>query len=185
MIILTASDQDLVVERLLAGQVGVLRTDTIYGLVGVASKSAAVWRIYKLKKRAKTKPLIVLIDSYSNMFSRPDEATKTFLETVWPGPASVILDEPTAPKYISGGGNTLAYRMPNDDWLRSILRLTGPLVAPSANPEGQPPARSIAQAKTYFEEAVDFIVDSGTVPESQPASKLIRFHKSGKLEQWR
>ncbi|MEK7089665.1 MAG: Sua5/YciO/YrdC/YwlC family protein [Patescibacteria group bacterium] len=51
--------------------------------------------------------------------------------------------------------------MPKGVALRSLLKQTGPLVAPSANPEGEMPARTIREAKKYFGNRVDFYVDSG------------------------
>jgi L-threonylcarbamoyladenylate synthase len=45
--------------------------------------------------------------------------------------------------------------------LRALLRETGPVIAPSANPQGMKPAGMIAEAKAYFGDTVDFYVDSG------------------------
>jgi len=61
------------------------------------------------------------------------------------------------------------------------LKTTGPLIAPSANPEGQTPASTINDAVAYFGDAVDFYVDGGTVTNNEP-SKLIRFLKNGAVE---
>jgi len=53
--------------------------------------------------------------------------------------------------------------------LRFLLRKTGPLVAPSANPEGLDPALTIRQAKKYFSNMVDFYIDRGKL-ESSPST---------------
>lgn len=152
-------------EKILAGGgVGVIPTDTLYGLVGRAAHEGAVERIYKLKNRRPDKPLIVLIGDTKDLelFGVVlDNKTEKFLDSVWPGPVSVILSAPTAPAHLLRGGTTIAFRLPKDDKLRAFLGDTGPLVVPSANPEGEKPAQTIAEARAYFRDAVDFYVDSG------------------------
>ncbi len=148
------------------GGVGVMATDTIYGIVGSALKPGTVERIYRLRKRSRAKPFIVLIASRRDLARfgvRPDRKTKKILCKLWPGPVSVIL--PCALKrfaYLHRGAETIAFRVPAKQSLRRLLAQTGPLVAPSANPEGMPPANTIAQAKQYFGNRVDFYVDGGS-----------------------
>ena len=49
---------------------------------------------------------------------------------------------------------SLAFRLPKDKFVLQILKETGPLVAPSANPEGLPPAENLKQAREYFGDKV-------------------------------
>ncbi len=69
------------------------------------------------------------------------------------------------------GTGSIAFRYPKDERLQEILKDTGPLVAPSANPEGMPPATTIEEAKKYFSESVDFYVDGGT-RDAKPSSVI-------------
>ena len=153
-----------ILEKLREGGIGVLTTDTLYGLVGLALKEDVVERIYKLKNRQPDKPLIILIADRKDLglFGvAPDEKTQKYLDSVWPGPVSVILPAPGAPAHLLRGGETLAFRLPNKPDLIKILKEVGPLVAPSANPEGLPPATNIAEAKKYFGDRIDFYLDGG------------------------
>src|SRR3989344_8321027 len=157
------------------GGVGVLPTDTLYGLVGSAFSPVAVEKIYRLKKRDPKKPLIVLISDWQDLEKFGVEisvADKKILEKYWPGPFSVIL--PVYPakgdgvarnnfEYLDCSTNTISFRWPKDERLQKILKETGPLVAPSANPEGLPPATTIAEAKKYFGNAVDFYQNGGKI----------------------
>lgn len=149
------------------GGVGILPTDTLYGLVASAFSKKAVARIYKVKKRNSRKPLIVLIGSFRDLARfgvKPAQETLKILRRVWPGTVSVIL--PCRGKkflYLHRGTNTLAFRLPAKKSLRALLEKTGPLVAPSANPESKPPARTVFGAKKYFGDTVDFYVDGGTL----------------------
>lgn len=165
------------------GGVGLLATDTLYGLVGSAFSPIAVEKIYRLKKRASKKPLIVLISDWQDLEKFGVEVSgtdKKILEKYWPGPVSVIL--PTTVDYFTylhRGTQTIAFRWPKDKRLLKILKETGPLVAPSANPEGLPPATTIAEAKKYFGDQVSFYQDGGTL--AGVPSTLIKIQK-GKVK---
>lgn len=165
--------------------VGILPTDTIYGLVGSALSKKAVARIYKIKKRNPQKPFIILIakiDDLKKFGVALNEPSENILRKIWPSSVSVILDCPklkNSLSYLKPLNNTLAFRCPKDKWLNVLLQKTGPLIAPSANPEGLPPAETIKQAKKYFGEQVDFYLDKAVVKGAP--STLIAF-KNGKIE---
>ena len=163
-------------------------TDTIYGIVGRAQDETAVNRIYEIRRRNPQKPGIILIgdtgelEKFSIILS---EKQKNRLNEFWPpasvkGGTSVVLDCPDdSLLYLHRGTKTLAFRLPLWKPLRDLLLLTGPLIAPSANPEGLPPAQNIAEARGYFGDLVDFYVDGGEV-FGQP-SKVIKLHKDGSV----
>jgi len=167
-------------------EVGIIPTDTLYGLVGSAFSPTAIEKIYRLKKRDPKKPLIVLISNWSDLekFGVKISATdKKILAEKWPGPTSVIL--PTTVDYFTylhRDTHTIAFRWPKDEKLQKILKETGPLVAPSANPEGLPPATTIDEAKKYFGNQINFYEDGGTL--AGPPSTLIKLEK-GKMNQIR
>lgn len=142
-----------------------LRTDTIYGLVGSALNPKTVERIYKLRERRSNKPMIILISSLNSLASfkiRPNGALKKFLIKIWPAKVSVILPCPSDEfYYLHRGAKTLAFRIPQKLDLIKLLEETGPLVAPSANPKGLEPAKTIKEAKKYFGDRVDFYLDEG------------------------
>jgi L-threonylcarbamoyladenylate synthase len=161
-------------KQLGAGAVGVLPTDTLYGIVGSALKPATVERIYDLRKRERDKPLIVLIAGWED-FDRfqiqiPDR-TRNLLNKVWPGPVSVIVAvaKPEL-SYLHRGTQSIAFRMPAKPELRELLKTVGPVVAPSANMAGEPPALTAEEAYAYFGEAI-FYVDEGEL--NNPASALV------------
>jgi L-threonylcarbamoyladenylate synthase len=158
-----------IVKILKNGGVGVLATDTIYGLVGSALSKKAVARIYKIRKRDRKKPFIILIGSLDDLKLFGVKASSrltNFLKKNWPGPLSVILP---------CGNKTLAFRLPAKKRLIKILKQTGPLVAPSANISGRPPAKDIKEAKKYFGNKVDFYEDSGLI--DAPPSVLIEIKR--------
>ena len=161
------------------GGVGVLLTDTLYGLVGQALNKKTVNRIYKIKGRNDKKPLIILISSMEDLKIFGiiiDDKIKKRLKNFWPGPVSVILPcQIKKLEYLRRGTETLAFRLPNKRSLLEVIKNTGPLVAPSANPEGWPPAVNIKEAKLYFGDKVDFYI-KGSRPKNKP-STLIKIDK--------
>ncbi len=162
------------------GGVGIIATDTLFGLVGSAWNPQAVERIYKLKGREEHKPLIILIKSIEDLARFDvgvDESLRLALSTYWPGPVSIVLGSPGEHlSYLHRGSRTLAFRIPDSDSVRTLLTSTGPLVAPSANPQAQPPAVTLEEARIYFGDRVDFYIDGviTVIP-----SRVIRFTNDG------
>jgi L-threonylcarbamoyladenylate synthase len=155
-----------IINHLKSGHIGILPTDTLYGLVGSALRPETVERIYSVKSRDPQKLMITLISDISDLekfYNISLEAKSyTLLASLWPGKVSVILPH---------GNKTPSFRVPDNEELRNILKETGPLVAPSANPEGSPPATTIEEAKNYFGSSVDFYVDKGKL-EGEPSTLI-------------
>lgn len=168
MQIFTDRNDPQLVALLKSGGIAVVRTDTLYGLVARADDHAAVERVYTVKNRHPSKGCITLVANESMLYDQPPAADEPVLSRVWPGAVSVILPSPSAPDWLLRVGSTLAYRCPADPELRQLLEQTGPLIAPSANPEGLPPAASVEEAIAYFGSNVDAYVDSGIVPATTP-----------------
>lgn len=159
-------DRNNVGDLLKEGKIGVIPTDTIYGIVGSALNPQTIEEIYNLRKRAKDKPMIILISDLSDLEKfdmKPDDQTKEILKNLWPNPVSIVLSC-TSEKfaYLHRGKKSLAFRMPKNKWLKDLLKQTGPLVAPSANIEGKPVSETVEDAKKYFGNKV-FYIDQGKI----------------------
>jgi len=166
-----------------SGRIGVLPTDTLYGLVGLALNKKTVERIYKVRKRNPKKPCIILISKINDLklFDiKLGKFEKEFLQKYWPGEVSVILDCKNPKfKYLHRGTKSLAFRLPKNKTLQNLISQTGPLLAPSANPEGLAPALKITEAKKYFGDEVDFYVNIGKL--NKKPSTLVKI-KDDKIE---
>ncbi|MFZ1720235.1 MAG: L-threonylcarbamoyladenylate synthase [Candidatus Moraniibacteriota bacterium] len=167
---------DDIAQLLQRGGVGIIPTDTLYGIVASVWSASTIERVYILRKRDLDKPCIVLIADISELEKFSIDLSlkeKAWMENIWPGKVSVILpclDEKFS--YLTRGTKHLAFRIPDDESLRAFLRETGPLIAPSANPQGENPAETIAEAKQYFGDAVDFYIDGGTL--QSPPSTIVK-----------
>jgi L-threonylcarbamoyladenylate synthase len=170
------------IEILKNGGIGVISTDTVYGLVASAIQREAVEKVIKAKNRSDGKGFIVLISSIEDLKIFDvivSDSAKIFLEKFWPGKVSIIFDSHSVSfDYLKKDG-TIAFRLPDKPDLIKILKQTGPLIAPSANPEGQAPAKNIIEAKNYFADRIDFYDDEGEI-DSAP-STLIKI-KDDKIE---
>lgn len=167
-----------------SGGVAVIRTDTLYGLLGRADNEQTVARIHSIKGRAPEKACIILLPSVESAFDHHKELMRD-IELMHDVPTSFILNSHSAPQWLRHTDATVAYRIPQEPSLLSLLQQTGPLIAPSANPQSLPPARSIEEAIKYFGEGVDAYVDGGIVLDDISPSRLLRVHDDGSVERLR
>lgn len=173
MQILKSLDDDHVLELLQGGGVGVLPTDTVYGVVARAADQQAVKRLYELKQR-EHKPGTVIAASIDQLVELG--VKRRYLKAVeqyWPGAVSVIIPCGPALDYLDLGKLSLAVRVPKHAGLQQLLKKTGPLVTTSANLPGEPMSTTILEAQNYFGDHVDFYVDDGDLSDRQP-STIIR-----------
>jgi L-threonylcarbamoyladenylate synthase len=162
--------------------IGVISTDTIYGITASAWSKKAVEKTYKITKRDPGKPFIILISSTKDLSLfgvKLDNTTRKILKKFWPGKVSVILPV-RSPKfhYLHRGTKTIAFRVPKKPSLIKLLKYAGPLISTSANPQGKKPAETMAGARKYFSDEVDFYLNEGKI-KSLP-STLVEI-KNGKI----
>lgn len=145
------------------GGVGILPTDTLYGLVAKADNLDAVSKLYALKSR-ENKPGTLIAQNIDQLVELG--LKRRYLQAVekyWPGPVSVVIPTGSNLPYLHQGKFSLAVRIPEDSNLNELLSVTGPLITSSANAPGEPPATNIDEAKQYFSDKVDFYVDGGQI----------------------
>ena len=178
MIKRTTSDR--AIQILLQGGVGVLPTDTVYGLVARAADPEAVAKLYELKHR-EHKPGTVIAASVEQLVELGiDDSILQSVRLFWPGPLSAVLPVGSGLAYLHQGLDSLAVRIPDYPQLTELLRATGPLVTSSANQPGSPVAENLNEAEQYFGETVDFYVDGGDQSGRLP-STIVRI-KQAELE---
>lgn len=185
MILFSSLNDPKLIACLQKGGVVVAPTDTLYGLLARATDQAAVERVYRIRGRAPEKPCIVLIAHATQIADTSlwSNDLHNLAERYWPGPLSLVAPTATTPEYLHRGTHTLAYRVPHNKELQALLEQTGPLIAPSANPEGLSPATTVAEAQAYFGDTVDGYVDGGTHRGDAPST--VATIKNGKLHIFR
>jgi L-threonylcarbamoyladenylate synthase len=163
--------------RIIAGG-GVIafRTDTFYGLGADPLNRAAITRIKELKGREDRKPILLLISDADEVdrFIEQSGFFKMIAMGKWPAPLTLIgVSRPEVPIELTAGTNSLGVRLPDDEYVRSLVRACGgALTATSANVSGRPPARTAKEVENYFPEGIDLIIDGGEAMATQPSTVL-------------
>ncbi|HEY8992243.1 MAG TPA: L-threonylcarbamoyladenylate synthase [Candidatus Microsaccharimonas sp.] len=145
------------------GEIAVIPTDTVYGVVARVADSQAVARLYRLKHR-EGKPGTVVAASIDQLVAigiKYEYLKK--VEQLWPGAVSVIIPCDQNLFYVHQGADSLAIRIPDNAGLLELLKETGPLLTSSANQPGEPPATTVSEARAYFGDQVDWYEDGGIV----------------------
>ncbi len=173
-------DDPKLIELLVHGAVGVLPTDTIYGLVACAWDVHAVERLYALKHRER-KPGTVIAANVEQLIDLGlDPEVVRSVAHLWPNPLSIELQLGEELSHIHQGTGHGAFRVVSDPEVAVLLEQTGPLLTTSANMPGDPPCITVGEAETCFGEQVDFYVDGGN-RANRPPSTVVRLEADGTL----
>lgn len=159
------------------GKVGVMPTDTVYGLVASAADRQAVERFYALKNREQKPGTLIAAHIDQLLQLGVDQHDIDTVSQWWPNPLSAVL-RVNSNDYLHQGVGTLAMRVVADETIRRLLESTGPLITSSANQPGEPPATTVDDAFAYFGDTIDFYVDGGLIDSALP-STIIRPGASG------
>jgi tRNA threonylcarbamoyl adenosine modification protein (Sua5/YciO/YrdC/YwlC family) len=156
-----------------SGAVGIIPTDTIYGLAARATDQLATARLYKLKDRSGKPGTVIAADLRQLEGLGLKHRYLKAVEQFWPGAVSVVIPVSNPElKYLHQGKMSLAVRIPADAKLQKLLQQTGPLLTTSANQPGQPVSTTTAQAKAVFGNQVDFYEDGGDLSGRQPSTVI-------------
>ncbi|TCK04578.1 L-threonylcarbamoyladenylate synthase [Phorcysia thermohydrogeniphila] len=147
-------------------------TDTLYGILGNALDKKAVEEVYRIKGRDPQKPLIVLFESVEQLTEHGvviPERFKDKLKKLIPAPITFVLPlDSESPFRALFCRDNLAVRIPDDNFLRALIKETFPLFAPSANPQGEKPATNCKECYRYFRDKLAYCVEGkpGNVPST-------------------
>lgn len=177
-----ASNDNLFKEVIVAlkrGEVIVYPTDTVYGLGVNALDKFAVDRLFRMKKRAATKPLSVIVRDIkmARRFSCVNLRAEKILKGIWPGKVTVVLPKKdTMPSMVSGGKDTIGMRIPKHEFTEVLMEnIDFPIVSTSVNFSGEPSLRKIGEIVELFRNEKlkpDLILDAGDLPESSASTVI-------------
>jgi L-threonylcarbamoyladenylate synthase len=159
------------VAALRAGRLVVFPTETVYGLGARALDADAVERVYEVKGRPRSHPLIVhVLDEAAARFHAAEwpPLAEALARAFWPGPLTLVVPKADfVPTAITGGGSAVALRVPSHPVARALLGAVGEhdgIVAPSAN-RYQSISPTRAEHVTASLEGHDLLVlDAGPCP---------------------
>lgn len=142
-------------------------TETVYGLGADALNEEAAEKTYAAKGRPSDNPLIVHIareEDLNRIVSEIPEGTKELMDAFWPGPLTLIFQKSEEVPYgTTGGLETVAVRMPDDEIARAVILAGGGYIsAPSANTSGRPSPTTAAHVAEDLSGKIEMILDGGS-----------------------
>lgn len=179
-----AADLRQAAEVMAKGGIILYPTDTVWGIGCDATNAEAVERIYRLKQRAETKSMLVLVDSEGAL----ERTVANVPEVAWQlidaavHPITIIYDQGTgvAPNLLSEDGS-LGVRITREPFSQALCRrLRRPVVSTSANVSGRPAPKVFSQIAPEIVEGVDYVVNYRRGEKSAPSpSNIIKLSDSG------
>lgn len=158
------------------GGVVAFPTETFYGLGAAALDRRAIRRIFELKGRPETKPLLVLVDSIAmaGTVAEVGDRARALATRHWPGALTLVLRaRPHVPEEVTAGTGTIGVRVSPHPVAQGLVRALGaPVTAPSANPSGLESPTTAAGVLAHFEGAVELVLDGGPTPGGEPSTVL-------------
>lgn len=157
---------DQAVEALREGKLVAFPTETVYGLGADAQNPDAVRKIFELKGRPASHPVIVHVESaraLDRWALQVPPAAAALAEKFWPGPLTLILRRaPAVDLAITGGQDTVAVRIPAHPVAQQLLRAFGSgIAAPSANRYGRISPTRPEHVRDEFGDALEIVLDGG------------------------
>ncbi len=151
-----------------SGGVVAFPTETYYGLAVDPFNEAALDKLYRLKKRQRSKPLLTLIANLQDLDILVDsipEPLQPFID-LWPAPLTLIFPgRKSLPLQLTGGTGTIGARISSHPIATALIQACGfPFTATSANISGSAPCHQPQLIKTQFGDLLDYILDGGSTP---------------------
>jgi L-threonylcarbamoyladenylate synthase len=164
-------------EVLREGGVIAYPTDTAYGLGVDATNDEAISRLYKIKNREGNKPTHVVVSDIdmANHYVVFNKEARMLAKVFLPGPLTIILkNKGRVSKRIVGENGTLGIRMPNSEFIQSLVKeFRLPITTTSANKTGDPAPYSVDEIKNSFGEdfeKIDLVIDGGELKRVLPST---------------
>ena len=170
-----------IVEAFKNGKVLVIPTETVYGLLADATNDEAVEKVFRIKKRPRTKAIAVFIRSIreAKKLAFINKKQEKFLKKVWPGKVTVILKrKPNCglSKKLFANKKIIGLRISSSRLINKLVKeINKPLTTTSANISGKPASTKIKEVLKQFAKnkiKPDLIIDAGNLPKNRP-SKVI------------
>ncbi len=139
-------------------------TDTVWGIGCLPTSEKAVDKIYEIKGRDRSKPLILMSNSLEHLLPYVENMStsqKLFADKYFPGAVTLVMSKSEkTPDYITSGMQTVGIRVPNNSVFANICEnIEGHVLATtSANLSNFPAAKNYNEAVEFIGYYVDYVV---------------------------
>lgn len=158
-------DKNLLNNTLRNGGVIAFVTDTVWGLGCLPSSKEGVDKIYEIKGRDRTKPLILMSNDISKLSPYVKDIPKNAQELIskyFPGALTLVLEKSSLTEdYITSNKNTVGIRVPNNEFFKYLCSIIdgGVLATTSANLSEHPSSKTYKEAKKSIGNLVDYVFE--------------------------
>ena len=177
-------DIERLVEVINNGNIAVVPTDTVYGIIGDATNIDVIHKVYEVKKRNYSKPLILMvssIDMLEKYVLEVNDIEKKLIDRYWPGKLTILFKKNNnVDDLITSGSNLVGIRYPDNKELNELMdKLNKPLISTSCNISSKEVITSIDMLEEDISKHVSYVYDGGIL--SDTSSTIARVN-DGKIE---
>jgi len=152
-------------------------TESFYGLGVDATNSHAVKRLFKVKRRDHTLPILILISSLRDLpqyVAYIPSRAKRLGEKFWPGGLTMVFQSsPILSSVLTSGTGKVGIRISSHPLANALSKMSNvPITATSANISGMPPCIKADQVVKWFNDGVDLTLDGGSTQGKYPSTIL-------------
>jgi len=176
------------IDVLKSGGVILYPTDTIWGIGCDACCDIAVKKIYEIKRRNHSKPLICLASSFEMVGEYVEISSLKKLKSISEkSPTTFIFNNPVKiSQYVSSNNYSIGFRVPNDNFCLELLNKFGrPIVSTSANISGFDIPLEFNLISSEIKSKVDYIVNYGKNKKSYIPSTILKIDEEGLITKLR
>ena len=177
-------DIERLVDLINNGNIAVVPTDTVYGIIGDATNIDVIHKVYEVKKRNYSKPLILMvssIDMLEKYVLEVNDVEKKLIDRYWPGKLTILFKKNNnVDDLITSGSELVGIRYPDNKELNELMdKLKKPLISTSCNISSKEVITSIDMLEEDISKHVSYVYDGGIL--SDTSSTIVRVN-SGKIE---
>lgn len=156
-------------QTLLSGGLVAYPTESFYGLAVDATNERAIKRLFSVKRRKGTSPVLVIIHSGeipAGWVNRIPPAALELISAFWPGGLTLVFEAgPSASPLLTAGTGKIGIRCSGHPIARALARMAGvPITGTSANISGKLSCRTAEEVCEVFSRGVDLVLDGGKTP---------------------
>ena len=175
-----------IIQTLKSGGTILYPTDTIWGIGCDATNIDAIEKIFEIKKREKTKSMIILVETEKRLQDLVDVPEMAWeIMDLSEKPVTIIYDHPrNLPKELLAEDGSVGIRLVKNDFLKKLIsKLNKPLVSTSANFSGEKSPMKFSDISHEIVDSVDFVVEENQDKVSEySGSSIIRVWSDGRVK---
>lgn len=168
---------ELVANEIDKGELVVLPTDTVYGIVGDATNLEVIHKVYNVKRRDYSKPLILMVSSIDMLLRYVDDINdleRKLIDKYWPGKLTILFKKnDNVSNLITSGSDLVGIRYTDNKSINELIdRLDRPLISTSCNISSKEVITSIDMLEEDIRKYVSYVYNGGSL--SSNSSTIVR-----------